>query len=223
MRWPHLLFLLPITGCFIDAERCGDGFSDLDERCVPSVAPSNYYPDPTDGAARQPDVSLQQEPDAGRPVDPVWGGYTVVLIADLGTEARLRQTPQTPGLDLDAVLVTDASGATVARAVRVVDALINDPFGASRCLDASRALGPADLGLARSATVCLGARGAFIALELGFEARGLQSGDGIEVFEDDLDGADGYALYVCDRIQEISPRTCTLLGRTEGSQRFELP
>jgi hypothetical protein len=229
MLRPHLIALstlpLLLSGCLLETEACGVNFVSEDGRCVPAVDPMPYRggSGATDGsldASAFPDASVQV--DAATSAD---GGliYTHVLVVDRTPFDEVRNTPASPGADIDAVAVVPADGDAY-YAARVAGAQVSDPFRISRWTDPAGALGPPDApGFGEPGLlVCLGGEGGFVLLDLNL-GRGLLPSDVIEVFELPGDPAsDAYDVYACPE-PPTSADACLLLGRGATTSRFSLP
>ncbi len=165
--------LLALQGCILATEDCGFGFEEIDGRCVPVDTPEPFRDEREPRAVRPDDDGGVGVVDAGEARPDPWSVFKVVLIVDRSEAVSL---PPVPGADIDAVTV---EGSQFGFGVGVLDAQINDPFGASLAKDPRSAIGTPDafaLFEDFDFFVSLGTEGGFVKLGLELE-RPLEEGD----------------------------------------------
>ncbi len=212
------LLACALSGCLLAEEDCGAGFAFEDGRCVPLRAPPPFYPDGE--PAPDPDDGLPTADATPPPPPDRWADHRIALIVDLTVSGAARQTPATPGADIDAVQaieVTPGGDVRIGRGAEVLGALFDDPFEGNLNLDAT-----AVLGLPDGRVASLGAEGGFVYVGLDL-TRPLRAGDVIVVAEltDPRGEADLYALFMCRTPDSIE--NCESMGEGgPGITRFTL-
>lgn len=238
--WPALLlgaglhsFPLLLGGCIMETEACGTGFVERNGRCVAPPDPPvrrreesgdfDYGTFAYDGSywadAKEPPD--RRSPDAAVPdifIANPWSEFPYVRLVDLTSRAGARLTTDTPGADIDAVMVQGPDGRLFGQ--RVVSAVINDPFGRSVAQDPDSALGPPDWTEGHwSGFVSLGTEGAYLVIELELN-RSLRSGDHLTVFEvENRSSSDDRVEVALCREDWSAPDACVYLG--EGQSRMD--
>lgn len=219
-----------LSGCILATELCGPGFVEEDGRCLIAEAPPPYYGDlgpdrglvEVDAAPVDALVIIDPDPDPAPPepepepaFDP-WRDRPLVLIVDRTSRGDARNSPTSPGFDLDAILVIDENSELVGLGGPWESAQINDPFGRNLSRDPDAVIGEPDAnGLDDpNAYVSLGGDGGYVYLRLElFEP--IRTGLQLLIFEMDRDRADERAeVFLC-----LEGRLDLSLCRSAGDAR----
>lgn len=192
-----------LGGCILAADDCGVGFEEQDGRCVPSEnAPPFSGGGSGDGSPPTPDAATR--PDQG----PSTIRFDRVRLVDKTEPGDLRLQPETPGADIDAVVV-DGPG-LFAFGVSV-EGEVGDPFGASIARDLTAAIGEPDENF-----VSLGGGTLTVVLDL---PRNLGPGDVVTVWATEDPGAlETYEVSFCDEGGH-----CEVQATGSGAIAFEVP
>lgn len=225
------------TGCILSTEQCGEGFIEEDGRCVLEESAPPYYSDARPdfelrdaSLADTPLIIVEPEPAPPEPQPPEpepvfdpWTDRPLALIVDRGDRGDARNSPTSPGFDLDALLVIDENSELIGLVAAWESAQINDPFGRNLSRDPDAAIGEPDAnGLDDpGAYVSLGADGGYVFLRLElFEP--VRTGHQLLIFEMDRDRADERAeVYLCfEGALDLS--RCRSAGQVRGNSTLVL-
>lgn len=208
-----------LAGCLLAEEDCGDGFGFDGVRCVPLGDPS---PPRDPGAGGQdPGASADAGPTVDMEPPSIWAEYRVVLLIDRTRPADASRTPASPGADIDAVQIVEATpiGERPVGVAIQAAGFVLDPFDGNLNTDLERVLGPPD-----GRAVSMGTDGGYMYVSLDLE-RPLRSADLIVITEVTEVGADAdrYQVYLC-REPDDSLQDCRLLDVAGGGlARIPLP
>lgn len=220
------------SGCILSTEQCGLGFIEEDGRCVLEESPPPYYSDAVPEFELRDaglfDVPRILEPEPSPPPEPEpgfdpWADRPLILVVDRSDQADARNSPTSPGFDLDAVLVIDEQSELVGLAVAWESAQINDPFGRNLSRDPEAAIGEPDASGPDEPGryVSLGADGGYVFMRLDlFEP--IRTGHQLLVFEMDRDRGDESAeLYLCVE-GPLDLGRCRSAGQVRGNSTLVL-